>query len=326
MRRAPLFIALAAALGVGLLGLWVRGGCTDLPHGPKVPTKDASLVPGSAPEDRARTVPLDAAHPCPLRTSSHLQITVLPRVRRLGDHGQPVPPRTPSGLMPTSRLVRLLVRRSREALESGWDLRICQLPVSSWQKQTVVEVALPRSGEFVLVGTLATHGTRGVLVTECRVRVVDDPDEAWIIRSLSARVLTPDGSPNSLIVRKLAALRDLRTVPALWEAIKARDNREYPARESAIYALGQMCHVSSIPRLTNLFRDKAVGVYAWAVLMQSLGSSFPPFDRPPLGSPSRTEETIDACLGWYHANEARLRAGLHQTHRGPLATASQERR
>lgn len=308
MGRVAAVLVLAAACGAWVLS--THDGCA---HHAQDPIGAVGSSPAAGLEEGGSAAVAGSPHAEPLRSTPHLQIAVLPRSKRLGDLGQVLPPATPSGAGPTSRLLRLSVRRSREALDSGWELRVCGLPVPSLHAETVVEIAMPRAGEFVVVGALETkQEPHETLFTECLVRVVDDPADGDMIRSLSSRVLTPNGAPNRLVVRKLGDLRDLRAVPALWQAIDSPLGREGAARASAIHALGRICHVSSLPRLIRLFPEDSVGGRAWGAVVGSLGGSFPPFTRPPGGRKSITEESVAAGLAWYRANEGRLRSGLHQ--------------
>lgn len=189
-------------------------------------------------------------------------------------------------------------------------LRVCGIPVVPVQSSQVVRRTFPGSGKYVVSASLFVPRTGRRHLTQAYVVVAERVDEERDLQHLSQRVIDPGGMPNPLVVRKLVATWDLRAAPALWQAIDAQPNQESAARERAIWILGEMPHLDSVPRLIGLLRDKGVSFHAELALEYSLGlrGSYPVDED----DTATRESKIAELLAKFQSQEEELRRLLHQ--------------
>ena len=206
---------------------------------------------------------------------------------------------------------------------SRWALFVCGLPVFFDEDGRFSEIrSFPKSGTYVVSAALRRPDEwRRVQdtdaaeehATDCRITVSTTPEETAHVRALCADVISADGEVDEAKLHELIRTRDLRTVPTLRRVIEAHPNRESGARRRAVWALGSLAHLDSVPRLIRLLTDWGVHEQAYSQ-MSILGLWGPDLAqwRPPPSSEHDVRTVKSSLTLVFEEMEPALRKALHQ--------------
>lgn len=161
-------------------------------------------------------------------------------------------------------------------------------------------------GEYKVVLELVRAG-RTLARSTVQVSVRAGPGEEQLLRELASSVLVGDGVIDGDVLGALVDTEDMRTVPTLWQVVRAAPHADDVYRRVAARALARLAHVDSLPELVELIADRGLWRTVARILTAVHGGPSGAYLRR-VGDPI----FISAWRQWLLENEGPMRRRLHQ--------------